>query len=423
MLFGIDCHPVEAGVAPMETLASDDKSFGELHFRVALSFPGEKRVFVEEVAEELAKALPEKTVFYDDWFKAHLAVPSLDLVLQDIYHKRSSLVVVFLCQEYDKKPWCAGVEWRAVRDMIKSRKNTGIIIMLVRFDNVEVPGVFSIDGSIDASQANPRQIAKYILERSGASVGNAMAAQGHTASFLEKGRLTGPYVLCSLPRGVLMIERVDPQPSPNWDLVANYYEFESGWKRGTHYHPSYRRIWEDSDGIKTQCAKVGIPEADWMYSHWPFHLMTEIGDASSIDSVRELVDSFSGADRVAHLYSENESVRISEFTNAHQDLKRTNVLRDLRQELSDWRQYPERRWGGRQSFAFSLSYRALTELASFFGNSHPSFALVASLLQENQQSKSDAEFGRWLELVDVALIDSIQLVAKDAGEAGRTARR
>lgn len=306
--------------------------------------------------------------------------------------------------------------------MIKSRKNAGI--MFVRFDNVEVPGVFSIDGSIDASKATPRQIAEYILERVGSSVGNARSTQSNAnGSFLEKGRLSGPYVLCSLPRGVLMIERVDPQHSPNWDLVANYYEFESGWKRGTHYHPSYRRTWEDSDGIEKQCDKVGIPEADWMYSHWPFHLMTEIGDASSIDSVRDLVDSFSGLDCVARLYFENDSVEIPAFTNAHQDLKRTSVLRDLRQELSDWREYPERRWGDRRAFAFSLSYRALTELANFFGDSHPSFALVSILLREDQQIKSDTDFHNWLELVDVALIDSIQLVAKGAGEAGRAARR
>lgn len=88
----------------METATPDNKPFAEQHFRVALSFPGEKRMFVEAVADELAKALPEKAVFYDNWFKPHLAVPSLDLVLQDIYHKRSSLVVVFLCEEYDKKP-------------------------------------------------------------------------------------------------------------------------------------------------------------------------------------------------------------------------------------------------------------------------------------------------------------------------------
>ena len=38
-------------------------------FHVALSFPGEHRELVCEVAEELARALTKKRVFYDEWYQ------------------------------------------------------------------------------------------------------------------------------------------------------------------------------------------------------------------------------------------------------------------------------------------------------------------------------------------------------------------
>ena len=118
-------------------------------FKVALSFPGEKRPFVSQVAEGLVKRFGRHRVFYDKNFEPELARPNLDLHLQGIYHDDSELIVVFLCQEYDKKEWC-GLEWRAVRDIIKQRRDEDI--MLMSFDHVQVPGLFSIDGYIDLDE-------------------------------------------------------------------------------------------------------------------------------------------------------------------------------------------------------------------------------------------------------------------------------
>jgi len=72
-------------------------------FRVALSFPGEKREFVEKVARFLIEAFSKDQIFYDKNFEAELARPDLDTYLQEIYHNNSELIVVFLCAEYEKK--------------------------------------------------------------------------------------------------------------------------------------------------------------------------------------------------------------------------------------------------------------------------------------------------------------------------------
>jgi hypothetical protein len=138
------------------------QSLAGLQFKVAMSFPGEKRHYVSAVVDEIRSRLPADSIFYDYDYQAQLARPNLDVLLQDIYRNRSDLVVVFLCEKYAEKQWC-GLEWRAIRDLIKSKKDNQL--MLVRFDDAQIEGVFSIDGYIDARNHDPRQLAEFILQR------------------------------------------------------------------------------------------------------------------------------------------------------------------------------------------------------------------------------------------------------------------
>lgn len=137
-----------------------DSALTQARFHVALSFPGEKREFVLEVAEGLRSA--GVRVFYDGYFEADLARPDLDVLLQRIYHDQSDLIVVFLCREYEEKQWC-GLEWRAVRDLIKKRR--GDSIMPLRFDDTDIPGLFSIDGYVDLRNRTPANAVQLIRQR------------------------------------------------------------------------------------------------------------------------------------------------------------------------------------------------------------------------------------------------------------------
>lgn len=131
-------------------------------FDVALSFPGEHREYVKRVADRLAKNLSPERVFYDANYKAELARLDMDTYLQEIYHDQAELVVVFLCAEYEKKQWC-GLEWRAVRDLLKQKKTDDI--MPVRMDNTHISGLFSIDGYINAKDHEPEELADLIVQR------------------------------------------------------------------------------------------------------------------------------------------------------------------------------------------------------------------------------------------------------------------
>ena len=132
------------------------------NFDVALSFPGEVRVYVESVAVELEREIGPNSYFYDDNYKSQLARPSLDTLLQDIYRNRSRLIVVFLCTEYQEKEWC-GIEFRAIREIINAREHERV--MYIKMDDGKVEGVLRSDGYIDGNSYTPKEVAQFIKER------------------------------------------------------------------------------------------------------------------------------------------------------------------------------------------------------------------------------------------------------------------
>ncbi len=131
-------------------------------FDVAFSFPGEIRKYVESIAAELEKEIGPNSYFYDNNYKAQLARPSLDTLLQEIYGCRSKLVVIFLCEKYQEKEWC-GIEFRAIREIIMNRDHEKV--MFIKMDEGKIDGVFKTDGYIDGRIHKPHQIAGYIQER------------------------------------------------------------------------------------------------------------------------------------------------------------------------------------------------------------------------------------------------------------------
>ena len=134
-------------------------------FEVALTFAGENRSYVEKVAIELETKLGKGNVFYDNFFQADLARLDLDIFLQDIYHNKSNFIVVFLSNNYSEKEWC-GLEWRSIRDLIK--KKEGEKIILIKMEDFELEGIFSIDGYLNSKKNSPKEISELILKRIGA---------------------------------------------------------------------------------------------------------------------------------------------------------------------------------------------------------------------------------------------------------------
>ena len=156
-------------------------------FRVALSFPGERRPFVEAVARRLAERVGKDRVFYDADYQAELARPDLDTYLQAIYRDESELIAVFLDADYECKEWC-GLEWRVLRDLIKRRQ--GLLVMPFRFDDTEIPGLLSIDGYVEVADRSPEEVAELIVARLAINDRAAGRAQPPAAPRRAPTRLT-----------------------------------------------------------------------------------------------------------------------------------------------------------------------------------------------------------------------------------------
>ena len=137
---------------------------GARRFAVAFSYAGEQRDYVKQVVYATREVgnLPRTNVFYDRFYLSELSRPGLDTYLLDIYGKQSELMVVFLSAEYAKKQW-TDLESRVVRQIILAKASHSV--MLVRFDQTEIPGLLAIDGYIDAKDRDPEQIADMIVER------------------------------------------------------------------------------------------------------------------------------------------------------------------------------------------------------------------------------------------------------------------
>ena len=163
-------------------------------FAVGLSFPGEARKRVAAIAKLLATALGQNHVLYDKFHEAEFARPNLDVYLQNLYHDEVTLNVVLLCEAYNQKEWC-GLEWRAIRDLIKQRKSE---IMFLRVDDGDVAGAYSIDGYVDIRDRTDEQAAALIMERLQMLKPSASAAVGELL-LTDGGKLpNGKSALCDV---------------------------------------------------------------------------------------------------------------------------------------------------------------------------------------------------------------------------------
>jgi hypothetical protein len=131
-------------------------------FRVALSFAGEKRYFVDQAARILARHFDEEKILYDKFHEAEFARSDLGTYLPDLYNANSDLVVVVVCPDYDQKSW-TGLEWVAIHDLLKQRKESDV--MLCRFEYATVRGLYSTAGFVELDDKTPHQAVSLILQR------------------------------------------------------------------------------------------------------------------------------------------------------------------------------------------------------------------------------------------------------------------
>ena len=131
----------------------------EYQYDVALSFAGEDRHYVEEVAKFLkAKSI---RVFYDQFEEASLWGKDLVAYFDDIYQNKASYCVIFISKHYAPKAW-PKMERRSAFARVLSDEG---YILPVKFDNTEILGLPPTVHYINLTQKSPAQLGELIVQK------------------------------------------------------------------------------------------------------------------------------------------------------------------------------------------------------------------------------------------------------------------
>lgn len=129
-------------------------------YQVGLSFAGEDRAYVEEVATALADR--GVSVFYDAYEEAKLWGMDLYQHLNDIYKNKCSYTIIFISQHYARKLW--------TRHELKAAQSRAFhenreYILPVKFDDTELPGLNDTVLYLDGNLKTPDEVARLLWKK------------------------------------------------------------------------------------------------------------------------------------------------------------------------------------------------------------------------------------------------------------------
>ena len=150
-----------------------------MKYDVALSFAGEDREYVEQVAN----ALSRKGVryFYDKHEQTALWGKDLYEHLSDIYQKQARFTVMFISHHYAAKLWTKHERQNA---QARAFKESAEYVLPARFDNTEIPGLRDTIGYINLQKMAPSELAEKICEK---------LVQAGVAMKKDEGKSSGEY--------------------------------------------------------------------------------------------------------------------------------------------------------------------------------------------------------------------------------------
>jgi len=132
----------------------------EIHFDVALSFAGEDRIIVEDIAKLLRKW--NVSLFYDKFNEIDIWGADLSKYLGDIYSNKAKYCVIFISTHYIRKGWPTFEKQHALSRQIKEKEG---YILPIKLDEVDLPGLPGIIGYIDGRNKSSKDLALLIKQK------------------------------------------------------------------------------------------------------------------------------------------------------------------------------------------------------------------------------------------------------------------
>jgi hypothetical protein len=128
-----------------------------VEFEIALSFAGEDRVYVDQVANLLRDSGVK--VFYDLFEESNLWGKNLYEYLSDVYQNKALYTIMFISEHYARKLWTTH-ERQAMQ--ARAFQEHQEYILPTRFDDTPIPGVLPTVGYISLTERPPQEFVKVV---------------------------------------------------------------------------------------------------------------------------------------------------------------------------------------------------------------------------------------------------------------------
>lgn len=129
-------------------------------YDIALSFAGEDRYYVKQVAKILKDS--KIKVFYDEFEESNLWGKNLYTYLRDIYRDQAQYTIMFCSENYSKKLW-TNHERESAQE--RAFKESSEYILPAKLDDTEIPGLPNTVVYIDLRLKTPYEFCLIIGEK------------------------------------------------------------------------------------------------------------------------------------------------------------------------------------------------------------------------------------------------------------------
>ena len=147
---------------PIYKLTSMDHEGIGSAYEVVLSFAGEDRDYVGEVAAILVRN--DVSIFYDSYEEVTLWGENLVEHLHKVYSSSARFCVMFISKHYAEKMWPTHERRSAFEQALTSKEE---YILPARFDDTEIPGLHRHIAYIDLRKKTPEAFARLIVAKLG----------------------------------------------------------------------------------------------------------------------------------------------------------------------------------------------------------------------------------------------------------------
>ncbi|MCA1601914.1 MAG: TIR domain-containing protein [Acidobacteria bacterium] len=130
------------------------------YYDVCLSFAGEDRPYVAQVAQALrGKGV---RVFYDTYEQKTLWGKDLYEHLDHVYQHAAKYCIIFISEAYSRKLWTNHERKSAQARALREGEE---YVLPARFDDTELPGLRPTVGYIDLRRMSPLDLAELVAEK------------------------------------------------------------------------------------------------------------------------------------------------------------------------------------------------------------------------------------------------------------------